>query len=104
MTSAAIVGFVRVVTHPRAFPVPDSHGAARSFVDALRSSEVALVIEPGPRYPEIFAEFCRVTGAAGNAVPDVHLAAVAIESGAELVTHDRGFARFPGLRLSDPIA
>jgi len=36
-------------------------------------------------------------------VPDAYLAALAIESGSELVTADRGFSRFPGLRWRHPL-
>jgi predicted nucleic acid-binding protein len=34
---------------------------------------------------------------------DAHLAALAIEHGATLSTSDRDFARFPGLRLHNPL-
>jgi hypothetical protein len=36
-------------------------------------------------------------------VPDAYLAALAIESGLELVTTDRDDARFSGLRWSHPL-
>ena len=39
----------------------------------------------------------------GNDVPDVYLAAVALEYGATMVTRDRGFVRY-GLPLLDPLA
>lgn len=35
--------------------------------------------------------------------PDVHIAALAIEHGLVLATHDRGFRRFDGLRTFDPV-
>lgn len=35
---------------------------------------------------------------------DAHLAALAVEHGATLMSADRGFARFPGLRFRNPIA
>lgn len=35
---------------------------------------------------------------------DAHLAALAIEHGATLCTTDRDFARYPGLRLANPLA
>lgn len=47
--------------------------------------------------------FCRA-GARGNLVPDAFLAALAIEHRATLVTSDRGFARFPGLAWTPPLA
>jgi uncharacterized protein len=40
----------------------------------------------------------------GNLVPDAYLAALAIEGGCELVTTDRDFARFTGLRWRHPLA
>jgi len=42
--------------------------------------------------------------ARGPMVMDAHLAALAVEHGATLVTTDRDFARFPDLRTLDPLA
>ena len=39
-------------------------------------------------------------GTAGNLTTDTHLAALAIEHDAELVTFDRDFERFVGLRMT----
>ncbi len=39
----------------------------------------------------------------GNLVPDAYLAALAIEIGAELISADRDFTRFPGLRWRHPL-
>jgi predicted nucleic acid-binding protein len=36
-------------------------------------------------------------------VPDAYLAALALESGSQWVTTDRGFARYPGLRWAHPL-
>ena len=36
-------------------------------------------------------------------VPDAHLAALAIEHGLQLCSTDRDFARFEGLRWTDPL-
>ena len=41
--------------------------------------------------------------ATGNLVPDAYIAALASESGAELITTDRDYARFPGLRWRHPL-
>jgi hypothetical protein len=43
-------------------------------------------------------------GIAGNLTYDAHLAALAIEYQAELVSTDTDFARFPGLRWLNPLA
>jgi uncharacterized protein len=96
-------GFVRVVTHPRVFEEPDDVDDALAFAERLRELPHAVSIRPGERHWSIFAHLCRVARATGNLVPDAYLAALAIESGSELVTADRGFARFPDLRWSEPV-
>lgn len=39
----------------------------------------------------------------GNLLPDGWLAALAMELGAGFVTSDRGFARYVGLRITEPV-
>jgi predicted nucleic acid-binding protein len=41
-------------------------------------------------------------GSAGNLVGDAHLAALGLEHGASVVSFDRDFARFAGVRLVRP--
>jgi len=41
-------------------------------------------------------------GTAGNVVNDAHLAALALEYDGEVVTFDRDFGRFPGVRWRTP--
>jgi hypothetical protein len=42
------------------------------------------------------------TGGGHQLVTDAHLAALAIEHGATMCTHDSDFLRFPGLTVIDP--
>jgi hypothetical protein len=60
-------------------------------------------VTPGQRHWEIFTRLCTAVGARGNLVADAYFAALAIESGSELITTDRDFARFPGLRWRHPL-
>jgi predicted nucleic acid-binding protein len=48
-------------------------------------------------------EACRRGDAKGNLISDAWIAAIAIEQGATLVSADRDFRRFPGLRIEDPL-
>ncbi len=60
---------------------------------------------PSPRMPAPpYRLPARPLGAAGNLSSDAHLAAIAIEHGAEVNSCDTNFARFPGLRWKDPLA
>lgn len=97
-------GFVRVVTHPRIYARPTSLSDALDFCATIRGRPNWVDIRRGDRHWEIFTRLCRAVGARGNTVPDAYLAALAIESGCELITTDRGFARFSGLRWRDPAA
>lgn len=98
-----LAGFLRVVTHPRVFLQPSPLSAALAFVESAKSQPNCVSIRPGARHWEIFAGLCRDSNARGNLIPDAYLAALAIESGSEFVTTDRGFGRFPGLRWRHPL-
>ena len=95
-------GFLRVVTHPRAFRTPSTIEEAMEFATAVRDHPNCVVVAPAERHWAIFQELCRRAKARGNLVPDAYLAALAIESGCEWVTSDRDYARFPGLRWRHP--
>ena len=104
LSSIVLSGFLRIVTHPRVFALPDPIEDALAFTDTLRASEQSVWIEPGPRHWEIFERLCREGNARGNLVADAYLAALAIESGCEWITTDRDYARFPALRWRHPLA
>lgn len=104
VTDHVLAGFVRVVTHPRVLIRPASVDAAFAFATAVRSAPASVPLGPGERHWTIFERLCRSAGARGNLVPDAWLAALAIEAGAELITTDRDFARFDGLRWRPPFA
>jgi len=62
------------------------------------------MVHPGDRHWKILKQIGVRDQARGTLVADAHLAALAIEYGATLCSHDRGFRRFAGLRLLDPLA
>jgi toxin-antitoxin system PIN domain toxin len=103
MADLVLSGFLRVVTNPRVFAYPTPIDVAISFAEELRALPNCVPVAPGPRHWSIFCRLCREAGAKGNLVPDAYLAALAVESGSEWVTTDRGFSRFPGLRWRHPL-
>ena len=104
LADIVLSGFLRIVTNPRIFLYPTPVELAISFAEELRSLPHCVPIAPGPRHWSIFCRLCREAGAKGNLVPDAFLAALAIESGSEWITSDRGFSRFPGLRWRHPLS
>jgi hypothetical protein len=104
VSDLVLSGFVRVATHPRVFDPPAPVEEALAFANALRAQPNAVSVAPGARHWPIFERLCRDAGARGNLVPDAYLAALAIETGSELITTDRDFSRFAGLRWRHPLA
>lgn len=102
LCDTSLTGFLRIVTNGRLFDEPTPLKLALQAVEDLRMQPGAVYLSPGARHWALFTQLCSAVGARGNDIPDAHLAALAIESGSELVTADRGFGRFPGLRWSCP--
>jgi toxin-antitoxin system PIN domain toxin len=103
MADIVLSGFLRIVTNPRIFAFPTPVELAIGFAEELRARPNCVPVAPGPRHWSIFCRLCRQVGAKGNLVADAFLAALAIESGSEWITADRGFSRFPGLRWRHPL-
>jgi uncharacterized protein len=100
----ALLGFIRISTNPAAFASPLSTAEAFEFVDSWLGAPVATVVHPSERHASHLRELLESIGStAGNLTTDAHLAALAIEHGAELCSHDADFSRFDGLRWTDPL-
>ena len=54
-------------------------------------------ISPGSEHFDFFQRNLATVGTAGDLVPDAHIAALAMEYGAEVRSNDSDFGRFPGL-------
>ena len=103
MSDLVLSGFLRIVTHPRIFAEPTPLPVALDFVASVRNRPNRVAVAPGPRHWSIFRSLCEAVEPHGNQLPDAWLAAMAIESGSEWVTTDRGFQRYPGLRVVHPL-
>lgn len=103
LSDLVLCGVIRIATHPRVFDPPSTMGEVLDFVTRIRERPNRVSVSPGPRHWDIFLSLCRSGGVKGNLVPDAYLAALAIESGSELATTDRDFARFPELRWRHPL-
>lgn len=96
-------GFLRVVTHPKIFEMPTPLEEAIKFVEQIRNQPNSVNIAPKERHWGIFENLIRVTDAKGNFIPDAYHAALAIESGCQWVTTDKGFKKFKGLKIKHPL-
>ena len=103
LADVAVAGFLRVATNPRVFHRPSRLNDALAFVDGLVDQPTCVPVAAGARHWPILRRLVEDSDARGNLIPDAHLAAIAVEHGATVATRDRGFARFTGVRLVDPL-
>lgn len=101
---ASILAFVRITTDRRILKAPFSAEEASSIVDEWLALPSVRVPEPTARHWQILQRLIREDQATGPLVTDAHLAALAIEHGAQLFSTDRDFSRFRGLRWTNPLA
>ena len=94
----ALLAFIRVGTNPSVLPSPMSADEATGQVETWVGAPAAVIAEPTARHAGLVRGLLRDTGTAGNLTTDAHLAALAIEHGADIVSYDRDFGRFPGVR------
>jgi uncharacterized protein len=99
-----LLAFLRLTTRQGLFRRPLPVEAAFDVVRAWLDQPSSYVVHPGPRHLEILRELLLPMGAGGNLTSDAHLAALAIEHGAQLCSSDADFARFPGLKWRNPVA
>jgi toxin-antitoxin system PIN domain toxin len=101
---SVLLAFVRLSTQARIFSSPFTPDEAFDVVEGWLAQPCATTIAPGDRHLALVRELLEPFGAAGNLVSDAHLAALALEHGAELCSADTDFARFPRVRWSNPLA
>ncbi len=99
-----VLGFLRLATNPRVFPAALSIGKAIDTVDRWFERPSTTPLGPGERHWHILSALLRESGSTANLTTDAHLAALAIENGAELCSADSDFAHFRGLRWTNPLA
>jgi hypothetical protein len=74
-----------------------------ALLDWMEEHPNVTILSPGGNHWEIFRRLCREGDATGNRIPDAYHAALAVETGCEWISADRGFSRYPGLKWSHPL-
>lgn len=99
-----IMAFLRLITSRRLFGA-QAVSVKRGWAVAAAYAEHPGVrlVSAGQQHRGIVADLAATPGLRSDDVPDLEIAALAIEHGLVLATHDSGFARFRRLRLVDPL-
>jgi toxin-antitoxin system PIN domain toxin len=99
-----LLAFLRLSTRSGIFPRPLSVDDALRVIERWLEHPQAQVVHPGERHAQILGRLLKSAGTAGNLTTDAHLAALAIEHGATVLSFDRDFARFEGVQWKLPAA
>ncbi len=99
-----VLAFLRLSTRSGLFPRPLDANQAAEVVEGWLDRPAALVLAPTPRHLGVLRGLLATVGTAGNLVNDAHLAVLAAEHGGEIVSFDRDFGRFSGVRWRSPVA
>jgi len=97
-----LLGFLRLTTSARIFARPLTIEEALSIVDGWLEFPSVILLNPGEDHWHVLRSLLVEAGTGGNLTTDAHLAAIAIENGAELCSTDTDFARFHKLRWTHP--
>jgi toxin-antitoxin system PIN domain toxin len=100
-----VYAFLRLVTSARVFgrhavTVREGWAVAAAYLD----QPAVRLVAPGAGHAAIAADIAATPGLRSDDLPDVEIAALAIEHGLVLASHDHGFRRFSHLRVIDPLA
>ena len=66
------------------------------------SAPSAVMVNPTARHADVLSNLVLGMGSGGNLINDAHLAALAIEHRARIVTYDNDFGRFDGVSWDVP--
>ncbi len=97
-----LLAFLRLSTARALFPRPLTPGEAAGVVELWLGQPAAVAVHPTERHLGLLRGLLETAGTALNLVDDAHLATLALEHGAEVVSFDRDFGRFEGVRWRSP--
>jgi toxin-antitoxin system PIN domain toxin len=97
-----LLAFLRLSTQPAVFPSPLEPNVAAGVLKQWVAQPSAVILQAGERHLALLTGLIGDLGTGGNLVNDAHIAALALEHGAEVVSFDGDFTRFAGVRRHMP--
>lgn len=100
----AISAFLRIITNRHLPGNRLSMDEAAAIVDEWAALPLVHLLAPGDRHWDFFRRMLIDGKTSGPLASDAEIAALTMENGGVLYTTDRDFARFPGLKWTNPLA
>jgi hypothetical protein len=98
-----VLAFLRITTRQGILERPLTTEQALEYVDGWLAQPFVSLVGPGASHWPVFRNLLCATGTFGNLCSDAHLAALAIELGANIHSADYDFRRFPGVAHTNPL-
>ncbi|WP_293697766.1 TA system VapC family ribonuclease toxin [uncultured Agrococcus sp.] len=99
----SLLAFLRLTTHHRVFEQPLTPDQALDVVEGWLSAPNVVVPATDAQHIRRIREHLNAAGGhGGNLINDAHLAALAAQHGAAVVTFDADFSRFGSVRVETP--
>ena len=96
--------FIRLIGGTIAMNQPMSPATVVQQVRQWFDYDHIVPLNPGEHHLAYLEQCLAITGATGSLATDAHIAALALENGAAVHTHNvRDFQRFPGLLWQNPL-
>jgi uncharacterized protein len=95
----ALLGFLRLSTRAGIWPRPLDVRQALEVVRAWLDHPGSVLVQAAPGHAAVLGSLLLAAGRGGPLVSDAHLAALAIEHGATMLSFDADFNRFAGLQV-----
>jgi uncharacterized protein len=99
-----LTAFIRIGTNSRLHHRPLTLKEGIDRVQSWLDQPCVRLLAPTEDHWRLFQKMLSAGNATGNLVSDARLAALALEHNCELRSTDADFARFPGLKWSNPLA
>jgi len=100
----SLLAFLRLSTNHRVFQYPLPMEIAWKQVEDWLDCAPVWTPEPGQNHRGLMRSLLVGQSLSAQLIPDVHLAALALEHGLTLCSADGDFARFSGLKWINPVA
>ncbi|MGH8925275.1 MAG: type II toxin-antitoxin system VapC family toxin [Acidimicrobiia bacterium] len=97
-----LLAFTRLATKVGLFPRPLSTEGALERIRDWTAQPPSVIVEPTGRHLDLLNGLLAEVGSGANLVNDAHLAALALEHNARVISYDRDFGRFRGVRWGSP--
>lgn len=97
-----LVGFLRLTTNPSTAVEPLTFADAAEIVNAWTSRPNVSSPHPDANHLARMKDLLAATATGGNLVNDAHVAALALQHNAVVMTFDNDFSRFPDVRWEQP--